>query len=106
MRFRVIWCLREIKKPPSRQGRGVVSWCHPGSPPGDRMGSFAGTAAERIAAMPYTLITVVTPAEPTGAPLAGPFGRRLPGPFAGFGDTGSHLARLSEPPAGRYSSCS
>src|SRR5881398_2846048 len=48
--------------------------------------------------MPYTLVTVVTPSEPTGDPRgANPFGRQLPGPFAGLRGIGSHLARLSEP---------
>src|SRR5207248_9546693 len=48
--------------------------------------------------MPYTLVTVVTPSEPTGdPPPANPFGRRLPGPFAGLRGIGSHLPRLSEP---------
>src|SRR3954451_15586015 len=44
-------------------------------------------------AMLYTLITVVTPAEPTQPGL---FGSRLPGPFAAVCATGSHLPRLSE----------
>src|SRR5215213_5231982 len=43
--------------------------------------------------MPYTLITVVTPAKPTGPR---PFGSRLPGPFIVVCATGSHLPRLSE----------
>ena len=62
-----------------------------------RTDSFAGTA-RRTRAMPYTLITVVTPSEPTGAQRAGPFGRQLPGPFASARGVGSHLPRLSEPP--------
>jgi hypothetical protein len=48
--------------------------------------------------MPYTLITVVTPSEPTQARRGGPFGRQLPGPFSRAGGVGSHLPQLSEPP--------
>ena len=61
-------------------------------------GLLRGHGHGQSRAMPYTLITVVTPAEPTGAPSPEPFGRRLPGPFAGLGSIGSHLPRLSELP--------
>src|SRR5581483_807277 len=47
--------------------------------------------------MPYTLITVVTPSEPTGRSRAGGVRSATPRSIQRARDIGSHLPRLSEP---------
>ena len=60
------------KRPSSSQGRGAsrgATLIRPSCSIVTADEPFAGAAIKKLTARPYTLITVVTPAKPTGRPL-------------------------------------